>query len=120
MSQRKFKRAKQKAQKNIIESQGNMEHQPTVQAMVWYKKEHWDTLKQIFSDADRLPRTYDDWLARAEEMKSQIQAQGDVVLKVFIDPDTFPEWCEKKGIEMDAEARSQLAIEVAQAQSFTL
>lgn len=88
--------------------------------MVWYREEDWDTLKGLFADAHLLPKTYNDWLKRAEEMKTKVQAAGDVVIKVFIDPETFPAWCEKKGIAMDAEARSQLAIEVAQAQSFSL
>lgn len=88
--------------------------------MVWYREEDWDTLKTLFTDAHLLPATYADWLARAEEMKTRVQADGDVVIKVFIDPVTFPVWCEKKGLNMDAEARSRLAIEMAQAQSFSL
>ena len=53
-------------------------------------------------------------------MKEQAQAAGDVVIKVFIDPETFPAWCAGKGLAMDAEARSQLAIEVAQSHSFSI
>lgn len=95
-------------------------HQPMVQAMVWYKEEHYETLLGIFDDANLLPPTYEDWLARAEEKKAEAEGVGDQVLKVFIDPDTFPEWCEKKNLPKDANSRSQLAIEVAQAQSFTV
>lgn len=118
MSQRKFQRAQSKAKSKKKEP--SSEHQPSVQAMVWYKKEDWDRLQEIFVDSHLLPKSYDDWLNRAEEMKEKVQNQGDAVIKVFIDPETFPEWCEKKGLQMDAEARSTLAIEVAQAQSFTL
>lgn len=118
MSQRKFNRAQQKQKKEQPASQP--EHQPSVQAMVWYKEEHWESLKEMFVDGDRLPLSYADWLERAEQMKAQAQAEGDAVIKVFIDPETFPEWCRKKGLEMDSEARSQLAIEVAQEQSFSL
>lgn len=96
MSQRKFARAQQKKNKNTKEADQQPQHQPSVQAMVWYKKEHWDQLKALFADGDQLPRTYDDWLKRAEEMKATVQAQGDAVIKVYIDPETFPEWCEKK------------------------
>lgn len=120
MSQRKFKRAQQQKADKVKKDVSTPVHQPSVQAMVWYKKEDWDTLKGMFADAEMLPKTYDDWLKRAEEMKNQVQAAGDAVIKVFIDPETFPAWCEKKGLEMNAEARSQLAIEVAQAQSFSL
>lgn len=98
----------------------DQEQQPSVQAMVWYKEEDWDTLKKLFVDGDRLPPSYHDWLSRAEEMKKEAQAAGDAVIKVYIDPQTFPEWCAKKGVAMDSEARSQLAIEVAQEQSFSI
>lgn len=91
-----------------------------IQAMVWYKKEHYQELLEIFDDAELLPPTYQEWLPRAEEMKAQAEAQGDQVIKVFIDPATFPEWCEKRNQPKDANSRSQLAIEVAQAQSFSL
>lgn len=120
MSQRKFKRAQEKSATSKKTPQPAADHQPSVQAMVWYKKEHWDTLIKMFTDAHLLPKTYEDWLARAEEMQAKVQAAGDAVIKVYIDPETFPEWCQKKGLQMDAEARSQLAIEVAQAQSFSL
>lgn len=105
---------------NTPEKQDSSTQPPMIQAMVWYHENDWETLKSLFTDAHLLPKTYADWLTRAEEMKTRVQAAGDVVIKVFIDPETFPAWCEKKGLPMDAEARSQLAIEVAQAQSFSL
>lgn len=120
MSQRKFNRAKQKGKKPNKEHVSDPVRQPSVQAMVWYKEEDWPILKEMFVDGDMLPKNYEDWLQRAEEMKKQAQAEGDAVIKVFIDPETFPLWCQKKGLEMNGEARSQLAIEVAQAQSFSL
>lgn len=95
-------------------------HQPSLQAMVWYKEEHYVELLTIFDDAHLLPPTYQAWLARAEEKKAEVEAAGDQVMKVFIDPQTFPEWCGQKGLAKDAEARTQLALEVAQARSFSL
>ncbi len=120
MSQRKFQRARRKNMKTAQDDDKQTSSQPSVQALVWYKEEDWQTLKEMFVDGDRLPETYDDWLRRAEEMKEQVQAAGDAVIKVYIDPQTFPEWCREKELQMDAEARSQLAIEVAQARSFSL
>lgn len=93
---------------------------PLLQAMVWYKEEHYQELLSLFDDAELLPQTYADWLARAEEKKTEVEAAGDQVLKVFIDPETFPEWCEKKNLQKDANARAELALEVAQARSFSL
>lgn len=94
--------------------------EPMLQAMVWYKEEHYVQLLSIFDDADLLPPLYTDWLNRAEKKKAEVEAAGNQVIKVFIDPQTFPEWCTEKNIKMDADARSQLALEVAQAQSFAM
>ena len=91
---------------------------PSIQAMVWYREEDWDTLMKLFTDSHLLPKTYSDWLPRAEEMLKKVEGSGDVVMKVFIDPVTFPAWCKEKGKEMDMHARTELAIEVATQQSF--
>lgn len=92
--------------------------EPSIQAMVWYKEEDWDTLMGLFSDSHLLPKNYSDWLTKAEEMVKKVEGSGDVVMKVFIDPVTFPAWCQEKGKEMDSHARTELAIEVATQQSF--
>jgi len=122
MSQRKFRRTQQKnvKQQSQPQPQQGPNHQPSVQALVWYKEEHWATLKEMFEDGDMLPASFDDWHTRAEKMKADAEAVGDAVIKVFIDPETFPEWCKAKGLPMNSEARSQLAIEMAQAQSFSV
>jgi hypothetical protein len=95
-------------------------HQPTLQAMVWYQEEHYAALLAIFDDSHLLPPHFSDWLVRVEGKKAEVEARGDQVIKVYIDPATFPEWCEKKGLAKDANARAELALEVAQAHSFSL
>ena len=120
MSQRKFSRAKQKAGKEKQPQTQPGATSPQVKAMVWYKEEHWEQLRTLFTDADKLPVSYEDWHIRASEMQKKMEDEGNAVIKVFIDPETFPQWCDSKGLAMDSEARSQLAIEVAQAQSFSL
>jgi len=113
--------AKLKEKKAVKEEPVNQPAQePTLQAMVWYKEEHYEQLLAIFDDAELLPPTYQAWLVRAEEKKAEVEAAGDQVMKVFIDPQTFPEWCAQKGLPKDAEARTQLALDVAQARSFSL
>jgi len=94
--------------------------EPAIQVMVWYKEEDYDTLRAMFVDGEQLPPTYTEWLRRAEEKKTQGEAEGDRVVKVFIDPETFPQWCEIKQMPMDANSRSQLAIEIVQARSLQL
>ncbi|MBM9518238.1 hypothetical protein JWG39_00220 [Desulforhopalus vacuolatus] len=88
--------------------------------MVWYREEEYPALLEFFSDRDLLPLTWQSWHERAEAKQQEVEAAGTQVIKVFIDLATFPEWCRSRGISPDAEARSQLAIEVAQSQSFSL
>lgn len=98
---------------------GKENQAPDIQAMVWYKEEDWDTLMGLFSDNHLLPPNYADWLIRAEEMVQKVESAGDVVVKVFIDPETFPAWCKEQGRKMNSDARAELAIQVVQEQSFS-
>lgn len=107
-------------EKQSQKQDNKQQHQPMIRAMVWYKEEDYEELLTIFDDAELLPPSYQDWLVRADEKKEEVEALGDQVIKVFIDPETFPEWCTKKKLPKDANARSTLAIEVAQAQSFNM
>ncbi len=104
--------------KHMTNKNESTNQEPSIQAMVWYKEEDWDTLMGLFSDNHLLPKSYSDWLTKAEEMVKKVEGSGDVVMKVFIDPITFPAWCQEKGKEMDSHARTELAIEVATQQSF--
>ena len=73
---------------------------------------------ELFPDRHLLPPSYKEWLKLAEDMKKKVEASGDVVIKVYIDPITFPAWCKEHGKAMDSESRAELAILVAQQQSF--
>lgn len=120
MSQRKFSRAKQKVTKDKKEKSTSSTPPPSIKAMVWYREENWEKLLELFVDSEKLPSSYKEWYERAVAMQKDMENQGHGVIKVYIDPETFPQWCETKGLPMDSEARSQLAIEVAQAQSLRL
>jgi hypothetical protein len=39
--------------------------------------------------------------------------EGFLLVKAYIDPDTFPEWCRSHGMEMDAKARVNFAQDYA-------
>jgi hypothetical protein len=123
MSKKKALAGSGKTAARIKEKQASKEqpiHQPMLQAMVWYKEEHYSRLLDLFEDAELLPKTYADWLVRAEEKKAEVEAAGDQVMKVFIDPETFPKWCAEKNMPKDANSRAELALEVARERSFSL
>ncbi|MDA8164231.1 MAG: hypothetical protein M0017_04270 [Desulfobacteraceae bacterium] len=78
-------------------------------AMTWYRREDWERLRALFSDTQRLPASYEDWLARAEAKCRELESGGATVEKVCIDPETFPAWCRKLELQPDAEARARYA-----------
>lgn len=57
----------------------------------WYRQEHYDQLKEMFKDGDKLPDTYAQWLALAQNVCDKLTADGFEVVRAEISPDTFPE-----------------------------
>jgi hypothetical protein len=66
---------------------------PPAVAAFWIKEEDYPALLQLFDDGDKMPPRWKDWLKMAEEMERGLKAYGHVVLRVYIDPTTFPDWC---------------------------
>lgn len=66
---------------------------PPAVGAFWIKEEDYPALLKIFDDGDKLPPTWKEWLRIAEEMEQGLKAYGHVVLRVNIDPATFPAWC---------------------------
>ena len=63
----------------------------------WIKEEDYPALLKIFADSNRMPCTWKEWLKIAEEMERGLKAYGHVVMRVYIDPNTFPDWCAAQG-----------------------
>lgn len=63
----------------------------------WIKEENYPSLREIFDDGDKLPPTWAEWLKMAEEMERGLKSYGHPVLRVDIDPATFPAWCAAHG-----------------------
>ena len=83
--------------------------------VTWYRREDYERLKAMFKDGEKLPDTYEDWLAKAQVTVLTLAADRLRVERAYIDPETFPKWCEEKGLEMDADARTDFAAEFARA-----
>lgn len=66
---------------------------PPAVGVYWIKEEDYPSLLEIFEDGDKLPPTWTKWQKMAEEMEHGLKAYGHVVMRVHIDPKTFPEWC---------------------------
>ena len=66
---------------------------PPAVGAYWIKEEDYPALRQLFDDGDMMPPSWKEWLKMAEEMEQGLKAYGHVVLRVYIDPTTFPDWC---------------------------
>jgi hypothetical protein len=80
---------------------------PPAVGAYWIKEEDYAALLSIFPDANKMPPSWKDWLKVAEEMKRGLEAYGHVVMRVYIDPNTFPDWCAANGWDLGAEGRKQ-------------
>jgi hypothetical protein len=84
---------------------------PPAVGAYWIKEEDYPALLRIFADGDRMPPTWGEWLKMAVEMESGLKAYGHVVMRVPIDPNTFPDWCAAHGTTPDREGRKKFVAE---------
>lgn len=61
------------------------------------------------ADPDKLPRTFKEWQQIAQRAESSIRASGVITIRAMIDPATFPEWCRRNNLKVDAEGRMAFA-----------
>lgn len=85
----------------------------TVIGMVWYKPEDYDAVLGIVADRNNFSASFHEWRMKAETGEKQQRRDGHFVVRVFIDPKTFPDWCRARGLSIDAKARNQFAAEAA-------
>jgi hypothetical protein len=70
--------------------------------IAWYRQEDYPAVLGMFVDANNLPRSWKEWLRKAEGVEKQIVRDGAIVERVYIDPDSFPGWCAVRGMDIDA------------------
>ncbi len=63
----------------------------------WVKEEDYSILLEIFEDGNKLPPSWKEWRKMAEEMERGLKEYGHPVMRVYIDPNTFPDWCAAHG-----------------------
>jgi hypothetical protein len=57
--------------------------------VTWFREEDYPILLEIFDDADKMPRSWNEWLKSAQQMEEWAKAQGYRTQRVYIDPDSF-------------------------------
>lgn len=81
--------------------------------VAWFSKEDYAELKKLFTDGDKLPATYEQWLAKAENLVENLRRDGHIVVKAHIEPKAFAEWCRSRGLNINSRARIRFASEFA-------
>lgn len=82
-----------------------------VVAIVWYRPEQWQRVRDIAADSDEFENSYVEWLQLAEEQAKELKGRGFRVEKVDLDSEKLILWCNERGLENDAKARSLYAAE---------
>lgn len=88
-----------------------------ITAMAWYRAEDYDAILRIKADRHKLPRTFVEWRMKAESGEKKLRRDGHTVLRAYIDPETFPDWCRARGLHVDAQARMHFAAIAAKEQA---
>jgi hypothetical protein len=79
----------------------------------WVREEDYTAFLAVVDDADKLPKTWGDFIKYSERAENGFKADGQSVTRVYINPQTFPAWCSRKGYRIDADARQKFAAEIA-------
>jgi len=79
----------------------------------WCRQKDYDAFCAIFEDRRDLPVSWYEFVQRAHEAEKLQRAQGGVAERVFIDPNTFPNWCAENGYRANANARATFANRIA-------
>lgn len=77
--------------------------------VAWYREDQWPLLRRVAADAQRLERTYEEWLVSATRMLETLKRKGYSVERVDVDVNALVDWCHAQGRPVDGAARSEYA-----------
>jgi hypothetical protein len=74
--------------------------------IAWFKDElTYRRALAIFTDSENMPATYEDWKALVGRQCEEIKGCGNIALRADIDPETFTDWCNGRGVKADSWGR---------------
>jgi hypothetical protein len=78
-----------------------------VVGIAWFKDEPtYRKALAIFTDSENMPATYEDWKALVGRQCEEIKGTGNIALRADIDPETFRDWCNRRGFRADSQGRT--------------
>ncbi len=75
----------------------------------WFSEDDYEQARHTMADAFTLPERYAAWLRGAETAERDLREQGHHPIRVAIVPADFQQWCDKRGLRLDAAARREFA-----------
>ena len=75
--------------------------------IAWFKDElTYRRALAIFTDSKNMPATYEDWKALVGRQCEEIKGAGNIAIRADIDPETFTDWCNRRGSIADSQGRT--------------
>jgi hypothetical protein len=74
----------------------------------WVRKEDYAAFFHI-EDTHGLPTTWEKLIEFSEEAENGFQSDGMIVERVYIDPETFPDWGRRNGVGVNSQGRMRFA-----------
>ncbi len=88
------------------------DYHPRAAGVAWVREEDYPAFLTIMEDANGLPKTWEKFVHFCEEAERSYRADGLIVERTYIDPETFPGWCASHGHRINSKARMAFAAEL--------
>jgi hypothetical protein len=75
----------------------------------WYREQDYAEIRRIMSDRVRFPKTFQEWLDRANCEVEALRLHGHSVQRIKVAPDAFVAWCERNGRGRNLRSRLDFA-----------
>ncbi len=86
---------------------------PRAVGLPWVRKEDYAAFLAICEDAYGFPATWEEFVQFSEEAERSYKANGLIVERAYIDPETFPDWCARNGERVNSHGRMRFAASIA-------
>jgi len=73
------------------------------------RKEDYAAFLAICEDAAGFPATWEQFARLTEEAERRYEADGTIIERAYIDPETFPDWCAAHGARVNSQGRMKFA-----------
>ena len=77
--------------------------------IAWYYEHQWEKVLSYSKDRAAMPKTFADWLKRAEEIVQKSQSEGITAHKIYIDVDMLIAWAKRHRLDIDGKTRADYA-----------